>query len=238
MEHCDFAAIEALLPPRLPFQQVHGAEFPHRRLRPRRHRRGERGGGGNGVLEIGPGIGALSHELCRRAAGSSRSSWTRRCCPFWMRRWRTSITSRSSPPISSRPTFPPSCARSSRAHAHRLREPALQHHDARHHGAARSRRCFESITVLVQKEVAERLCAAPGTAAYGAFSVYMQYHTAPRLLFEVGRECFQPQPKVTSAVLRAEVRKTRRRSRWRTRNFSSASSMPPSPCAARRSSTA
>ena len=69
-------------------------------------------------------------------------------------------------------------------------------------------KCFESITVLVQKEVAERLCAAPGTAAYGAFSVYMQYHTAPRLLFEVGRECFQPQPKVTSAVLRAEVRKT------------------------------
>ena len=62
--------------------------------------------------------------------------------------------------------------------------------------------------MLVQKEVAERLCAAPGTAAYGAFSVYMQYHTAPRLLFEVGRECFQPQPKVTSAVLRAEVRKT------------------------------
>ena len=75
-------------------------------------------------------------------------------------------------------------------------------------------KCFESITVLVQKEVAERLCAAPGTAAYGAFSVYMQYHTAqgkilsPRVLFEVGRECFQPQPKVTSAVLRAEVRKT------------------------------
>ena len=62
--------------------------------------------------------------------------------------------------------------------------------------------------MLVQKEVAERLCAAPGTAAFGAFSVYMQYHTAPRLLFEVGRECFQPQPKVTSAVLRAEVRKT------------------------------
>ena len=35
----------------------------------------------------------------------------------------------------------------------------------------------------------------------------MQYHTEPRLLFEVGRECFQPQPKVTSAVLRAEVRR-------------------------------
>ncbi len=55
---------------------------------------------------------AMSSAAAR--AGSLRSSWTRRCCPFWMRRWRTSITSRSSPPISSRPTFPPSCARSSR----------------------------------------------------------------------------------------------------------------------------
>ncbi len=91
--------------------------------------------------------------------------------------------------------------------------------------------------MLVQKEVAERLCAAPGTAAYGAFSVYMQYHTAPRLLFEVGRECFQPQPKVTSAVLRAEVRKTPPVA-VEDEKFSSASSMPPSPCAARRSSTA
>ena len=44
-------------------------------------------------------------------------------------------------------------------------------------------KCFESITVLVQKEVAERLCAAPGTSAYGAFSVFMQYYTEPEYLF-------------------------------------------------------
>ena len=68
-------------------------------------------------------------------------------------------------------------------------------------------KCFESITVLVQKEVAERLCAAPGTSAYGAFSVFMQYYTEPEYLFAVPRECFEPQPKVTSAVLRAVVRK-------------------------------
>ncbi len=68
-------------------------------------------------------------------------------------------------------------------------------------------KCFESITVLVQKEVAERLCAAPGTSAYGAFSVFMQYYTEPEYLFTVPRECFEPQPKVTSAVLRAVVRK-------------------------------
>ena len=68
-------------------------------------------------------------------------------------------------------------------------------------------KCFESITVLVQKEVAERLCAAPGTSAYGAFSVFMQYYTEPEYLFAVPRECFEPQPKVTSAVLRAVVRR-------------------------------
>ena len=67
-------------------------------------------------------------------------------------------------------------------------------------------KCFDCLTVLIQKEVAERLCAKPGTAAYGAFSVYMQYHTAPELCFEVGPECFLPAPKVTSAVLRAKVR--------------------------------
>lgn len=65
--------------------------------------------------------------------------------------------------------------------------------------------CFESITVMIQKEVAERIAAAPGPE-YGAFSVFMQYHTEPRVLFEVPRECFLPAPKVTSAVLHCPVR--------------------------------
>ena len=63
-------------------------------------------------------------------------------------------------------------------------------------------RCFTSITVMIQREVARRICASPGTADYGAFSVYCQYHTAPELLFEVPPECFLPAPKVTSAVVR------------------------------------
>jgi 16S rRNA (adenine1518-N6/adenine1519-N6)-dimethyltransferase len=61
--------------------------------------------------------------------------------------------------------------------------------------------------VLIQREVAQRLCAAPGTAAYGAFSVFMQYYTEPELCFEVPPEKFIPRPKVTSAVLRAEMRR-------------------------------
>lgn len=61
---------------------------------------------------------------------------------------------------------------------------------------------FSCIAVMIQREVALRICAAPGTADYGAFSVYCQYHTAPELLFDVGPECFVPAPKVTSSVIR------------------------------------
>lgn len=67
---------------------------------------------------------------------------------------------------------------------------------------------FKSITVMVQKEVAERICAAAGTAEYSAFSIYVQYHTKAEILFEVPRECFVPQPKVDSAVLRLIPRET------------------------------
>ena len=67
-------------------------------------------------------------------------------------------------------------------------------------------RCFESVTVMVQKEVAERICAAPGAADYGAFSVFCQYHAQPEILFDVPPACFIPQPKVTSSVLHLKVR--------------------------------
>jgi len=67
-------------------------------------------------------------------------------------------------------------------------------------------KCFESVTVMVQKEVAQRICARPGTAAYGAFTVFCQYYTDPEILFDVPPNCFIPQPKVTSAVLHLRVR--------------------------------
>ncbi|MDO5141570.1 MAG: 16S rRNA (adenine(1518)-N(6)/adenine(1519)-N(6))-dimethyltransferase RsmA [Eubacteriales bacterium] len=62
-------------------------------------------------------------------------------------------------------------------------------------------RAFERITVMVQKEVAQRICAQPGTAAYSAFTVYVQYHAAAEILFDVPADCFVPRPKVDSAVL-------------------------------------
>lgn len=61
--------------------------------------------------------------------------------------------------------------------------------------------CFHSITVMVQREVARRICAAPGDSDCGAFSLFCQYYAQCELLFEVPPECFLPAPKVTSAVV-------------------------------------
>jgi len=62
-------------------------------------------------------------------------------------------------------------------------------------------KCFDAITVMVQKEVAQRICAKPGSADYSAFTVLCNYHARPELLFDVPASCFMPQPKVTSAVV-------------------------------------
>ena len=62
--------------------------------------------------------------------------------------------------------------------------------------------CFETITVMIQQEVARRICAGPGNGDYGAFGLFVQWHTETELLFDVPPSCFVPQPKVTSSVIR------------------------------------
>ena len=66
--------------------------------------------------------------------------------------------------------------------------------------------CFERILVMVQKEVARRMCAEAGTGDYGAFTLLTRWYAQPELLFTVGPECFVPRPKVTSAVVRLTMR--------------------------------
>ena len=62
--------------------------------------------------------------------------------------------------------------------------------------------CFQSVTVLIQREVARRLCAPQGSSEGGSFSLFLQYHMETELLFEVPANKFLPPPKVTSAVIR------------------------------------
>lgn len=67
---------------------------------------------------------------------------------------------------------------------------------------------FETITVMVQKEVALRMCAKAGSSDYGAFTVFVNYYTEPEILFHVPAGCFMPQPKVTSSVIKLRRRES------------------------------
>lgn len=60
---------------------------------------------------------------------------------------------------------------------------------------------FQSMTLMFQKEVAERICAEPGSKAYGRLSVLSQWRTRPMIAFDVGPKAFTPPPKITSSIV-------------------------------------
>ncbi|MGZ4956860.1 MAG: 16S rRNA (adenine(1518)-N(6)/adenine(1519)-N(6))-dimethyltransferase RsmA [Methylobacter sp.] len=62
--------------------------------------------------------------------------------------------------------------------------------------------CIEDMHFMLQKEVVDRICAAPGSKKYGRLSVMMQYYCATELLFDVPPESFDPAPQVMSAIVR------------------------------------
>ncbi len=64
---------------------------------------------------------------------------------------------------------------------------------------------FDSITVMVQKEVAQRFCAVKGSKDYGAITLFLNYYTKPKMLFSVAAGNFLPKPRVDSAVLRLQA---------------------------------
>ena len=163
--------------------------------------------GATGVLEIGPGIGPLTQQLAQRAAKVVSVELDRRLYPVL------------GETMAAYDNFT-------------LVEGDIMKCDLaalveEHFGGLRPILCanlpynittplltrvvesglFDSVTVLIQKEVAQRICAKPGTADYGAFSLLMQYYTEPEMLFTVPNTCFLPPPKVTSAVIHCPARK-------------------------------
>ena len=63
---------------------------------------------------------------------------------------------------------------------------------------------IDSITIMVQKEVADRMQVGPGTKDYGALSLAVQYYAKPQIVANVPPNCFMPRPKVGSAVIKLE----------------------------------
>ena len=161
-----------------------------------------------GVLEIGPGIGPLTQELARRAGKVVSVELDSRLYPVLTETMAgfdnftlvpgdvMKLDMRDLVDAHFAGLRPILCANL----PYNITTPVLT--------ACVEARCFDSLTVLIQKEVAQRICARPGTADYGAFTLLMQYYTDPRLLFTVPNTCFLPAPKVTSAVIHCPVRKT------------------------------
>lgn len=70
-----------------------------------------------------------------------------------------------------------------------------------------SRLPISSLTVMVQKEAAQRICAMPGSREVGAVSIAVRYYCKPKVLFQVSRGSFMPAPDVDSTVIRLDIRK-------------------------------
>lgn len=159
-----------------------------------------------GVLEIGPGIGPLTQQLALRAGRVCAVELDQRLKPIldetvgefenlnilWGDVLKQDI------PALVKEQFgdlrPMACANL----PYYITSPILS--------ALLEAKCFESVTVMVQKEVAVRIAAKPGTADYSAFTVFCQYYAEPDILFDVPAHCFMPQPKVTSAVITLRTR--------------------------------
>lgn len=69
------------------------------------------------------------------------------------------------------------------------------------------KRLFSKVLLTVQREFAERMAAKPGTKDYGSFTVFVNYHTEPKMLFNIPSSAFLPQPDVGSAVISMDIRK-------------------------------
>jgi 16S rRNA (adenine1518-N6/adenine1519-N6)-dimethyltransferase len=162
-----------------------------------------------GVLEIGPGIGPLTQQLCKRAGKVCAVEVDRRLAPIlkqtvgefsnleivWEDVLKLDIPALIQEKLPG--LRPMACANL----PYYITSPILT--------ALLEADCFHTVTVMVQKEVAQRIAAKPGTADYSAFSVFCQYYAQPELLFDVPAHCFLPQPKVTSAVIALRVRENR-----------------------------
>lgn len=65
---------------------------------------------------------------------------------------------------------------------------------------------FSTIVLTVQREFAERMAAKPGTKQYGSFTIFVNYHSSPKIIFNIPKSAFLPQPDVGSAVISMDIR--------------------------------
>ena len=155
-----------------------------------------------GVLEIGPGVGCLTAELAKRAGKVAALEVDARLMPVLGETLagvdnvdviNADIMKADIPDIlenNLKGLTPAVCANL----PYNITSPVL----------TKLIECgrFETVTVMIQREVARRICAGPGTPDYGAFGIFVDFYYQPELLFDVPPSCFEPRPKVTSSVIK------------------------------------
>lgn len=204
---CNMATIKALLEKNgFRFSKAKGQNFLTQRWVPERIAQEAGIDEGCGVLEVGPGFGPLTQQLCLRAGKvvavevdtslKPILAETMADCSNFELLFADVMRIELAELVETRfaGLRPVACANL----PYYITSPILS--------KLLESRLFSSVTVMVQKEVAQRICAAAGSADYSAFTVFCQYYAEPRLLFDVPPSCFIPQPKVTSAVLRLTTR--------------------------------
>ncbi len=159
-----------------------------------------------GVLEVGPGIGPLTEQLCLRAGKVLAVELDRRLEPILaktvgyfenleirfddvMKLDLADVVKEVFPGLR-----PMACANL----PYYITSPILT--------KLLESRAFDSVTVMIQKEVAQRICSVPGSSEGSAFSVFCHWYAEPQVLFDVPPSCFLPQPKVTSTVISLKTR--------------------------------
>lgn len=159
-----------------------------------------------GVLEVGPGIGPLTQQLCLRAKKVVAVELDTSLKPILAETMadfnnltilfdnvmKTDLSALVQEQFGS--LRPMACANL----PYYITSPILT--------LLLESRLFSSVTVMIQKEVAQRICAKAGSADYSAFTVFCNYYAEPQLLFDVSPDCFLPQPKVTSSVITLKTR--------------------------------
>ena len=209
MNLCDYNTIRDLLARHgFHFSKSMGQNFLIDPEVPRRIAEASGADAGCGVLEIGPGIGPLTAELAQRAGKVVAVELDRALLPVLAETMapypnvevvpgdvlKLDLTAIAAEKFQG--LTPIVCANL----PYNVTSPILE--------KLVESPCFTAFTVMIQREVARRLCAPQGSSEGGSFSLFLQYHMEPELLFDVPPEKFLPAPKVTSAVIRC-VRRER-----------------------------
>lgn len=160
-----------------------------------------------GVLEIGPGIGVLTVELARRAQKVVSVELDKRLLPIL----DETLHDFSNVEIINQDIL--KCDMKKIVEENFVGMPFVVCANLPYYITSdvimklfEERVAAENITVMVQKEAANRICANPGTREVGAISIAVRYYSEPKVLFDVPRDSFMPSPNVDSAVIQLSLR--------------------------------